>query len=58
MENAGNLLDYLPEKAMVITDEFPLIEEEIRHLDEQAEDLRERRIKSGDLPVNLLFLDK
>jgi transcription-repair coupling factor (superfamily II helicase) len=50
--NSGNLLDYLPPKAIVIIDELPLIEEEIKHLAEQAEELGRQKIESGDLPVN------
>ncbi len=50
--NSGNLLDYLPSNAVVIVDELPLIEEEIKHLHIQAEDLRQQKIEVGELPVN------
>ena len=50
--NSESLLEYLSAETVVIIDELLLLEEEINHLDEQAEELRRQKITSGDLPVN------
>ncbi|MDD5702595.1 MAG: CarD family transcriptional regulator, partial [Dehalococcoidales bacterium] len=50
--NNGNLLDYLPPEALVILDESPAVNEEIKYLDMQAVGLRQEKIEAGDLPDN------
>jgi transcription-repair coupling factor (superfamily II helicase) len=50
--NSGNVLDYLPVRSLVITDEMSLIKTEIEQLNRQFEEIREQRLTSGDLPAN------
>lgn len=50
--NTGNLLDYLPDNAIVILDEVLRIQEEIEYVICQAEDLKKQRLEAGELPAN------
>jgi transcription-repair coupling factor (superfamily II helicase) len=50
--NSGNLLDYLPTGTLVIMDEVSQIKDEMEYLDDRATDLREQKIKDGELPAN------
>ena len=50
--NSGNLLDYLPSNTLVILDEPAQIEEEVKYLENQANELREQKIAAGELPAN------
>jgi transcription-repair coupling factor (superfamily II helicase) len=50
--NAGYLLDYLPENTLIIFDEPSQIKEEIKYLENQANELREQKVAAGELPLN------
>jgi transcription-repair coupling factor (superfamily II helicase) len=50
--SSGSLLDYLPADALVVLDEPSQLKEEVKYLDDQANDLREQKVFAGELPPN------
>jgi transcription-repair coupling factor (superfamily II helicase) len=50
--NMGNFFEYLPPNSLVIMDEPAQIREEAHFLDNEANGLKEQKVKSGDLPGN------
>lgn len=50
--NSGNLLDYLPANTLMILDEDTQIIEEMKYLDDQAENLKTQKLAAGELPAN------
>ncbi|UCE98245.1 MAG: transcription-repair coupling factor, partial [Dehalococcoidia bacterium] len=51
--NRGHILDYLPEKSLVIVDEPLSVRGAVEYLDAEAGKLLEYKLKHGDLPINL-----
>lgn len=49
-EEAASLLDYLPENALVLMDDWGAMRDAIEELEEQALQLREERIQKNQLP--------
>ncbi|MBN1188436.1 MAG: transcription-repair coupling factor [Dehalococcoidales bacterium] len=50
--NSDSLLDYLPPGTLVVLDEVSQVKNEIEYLDGRASDLREQKIRDGELPQN------
>jgi transcription-repair coupling factor (superfamily II helicase) len=50
--NSGNLIDYLPEKCIVIIDEASQVKDEIEYINGKSEELRKQKIDTGELPPN------
>ncbi|MDO8491182.1 MAG: transcription-repair coupling factor, partial [Dehalococcoidia bacterium] len=50
MFDRGNLLDYLPQDALVIVDEPKQLQESLETLDAQAEEMRRAQVDRGELP--------
>ncbi|MDP2917618.1 MAG: transcription-repair coupling factor, partial [Dehalococcoidia bacterium] len=50
--NNGCLLDYLPANGLLVLDEMAQIREEMKHLDAEAIELREDKLRAGELPSN------
>ena len=50
--NSGNLLDYFKNESLVILDDSRFIQDEIESLDKKANQIREEKIASGEIPVN------
>jgi transcription-repair coupling factor (superfamily II helicase) len=53
--NSGNLLDYLPDNAILILDESLQVKEEAEYLEDEAEELRAQKLESGELPANFPY---
>ncbi|UCG55075.1 MAG: transcription-repair coupling factor [Dehalococcoidia bacterium] len=51
--SSGHILDYLPERSLVILDEPPNVQETVEYLNTEARRLLDNRLKNGDLPHNL-----
>jgi transcription-repair coupling factor (superfamily II helicase) len=50
--NTGNLIDYLPSNALLVMDEEAQIAEELKYVEDQAENLKVQKIEAGELPPN------
>ncbi|MBE0415619.1 MAG: transcription-repair coupling factor [Dehalococcoidia bacterium] len=53
--SSSNLLDYLPQNALLILDQPAEIEQALGELDAQARELRREQIARGELPQNFPF---
>ncbi len=50
--SSGNLIDYLPQEAIIILDQPLQIEEAVKQLDAEARELRAEQTARGELPPN------
>jgi len=50
--HSATILDYLPQKALLVLDEPAELETAVRDLDSQAKELRQAQIQRGELPEN------
>ena len=50
--NNGTLFDYLPQDTIIVLDDIKQIKDEITYLANEADEMRQQKIESGDLPGN------